>query len=159
MLSFDVFYYKSKTKLTSAQHPARVHSSATPTLPFREGSRVPPPGQPARCLSYFRPSTTPSLPLSTPALPAGKPAGTHPPAEREERDLARMLSARKIPERLSRRVLPAARCEVRLPRGCRPYPARGRARRAPATAPGQRRCRRCPVAFVQQWRGGAGRGY
>lgn len=27
---------------------------------------------------------------------------------------------------------------------------------APAAAPGRRRCRRCPAAFVREWRGGAG---
>lgn len=73
MVSFDVFYYKWKTKLTSAQHPARVHSSATPTPAGREGSRVPPPGEPARCLFYPCPSTSPSpapAPLVRPPLPS-----------------------------------------------------------------------------------------
>lgn len=101
MASFDVFYYKSKTKLTSAQHPARVHSCAAPRPPGREESRVPPP---ARSVCYRRPSASPA-----PApLPCPRENLTAPARGRQERHLAGMLSARKIPERLSGKVLSAA---------------------------------------------------
>lgn len=146
MVSFDVLYYKSKTKLTSAQHPARVHSCAAPRPPGREESRS---RRPARSVCYRRPSASPA-PLPCP--PGNLPA---PGWGREERHLAGMLLARKIPERFSGKVLSAA-----VMRGASPgklsSPARGTARWAPAAAPGHRRCRRCPAAFVQQWRGGGG---
>lgn len=100
-MSFDVFYYKSKTKLTSAQHPARVHSCAAPRPPGREESRVPPPGP----LCVLPPPER--FPRArSPPLPAGKPADTRP--GRQGRRFAGMLLARKIPERLSGKVLPAA---------------------------------------------------
>lgn len=160
MLSFDVFYYKSKTKLTSAQHPARVHSSATPTPPDREGSRVLPPGQADRCLSYLRPSTTPSpAPLVPPPslpCPARRETGRHPPAGGPG-------GKGPCPDAFGQKNSGAA-----LEEGAASSPMRGASPRelppsprprAPAAAPGQRRCRRCPVAFVQQWRGEVRPGY
>lgn len=101
MVSFDVFYYRSKTKLTSAQLPSRVHSCAAPRPPGREESRV---RRPARSVSP-QPERVPCPPPNLPAPGRG----------REQRHLAGMLLAREIPERLSGKVLPAA-----VPRGASP---------------------------------------
>lgn len=108
MLSFDVFYYKSKTKLTSAQHPARVHSSA-PQHP-RRGE------EPCPAAAYFPAARARPLPaplLRSPSWARRESCRHQPPAGRGRRirDVAGMLSARKIPGR----VLWAARCAVHFP--------------------------------------------
>lgn len=143
MVSFDVFYYKSKTKLTSAQHPARVHSCAAPGPPGGEESRVPPPSP--LCV-------LPPRPLRSPPLPAGKPAR---PGAGGKTPLPGCFWPGKFRSGSWGRCCRQLGCAVPLPGGSLP-PGGGTARRAPAAAPGHRRCRRCPAAFVQQWRGGGG---
>lgn len=120
-----------------------------PSTPGGERSRVPP------LLIFPLPEPGPCLAplLRSPSWARRESCRHQPPAGRGRRirDVAGMLSARKIPGR----VLWAARCAVHFPGAFLPS-ARGTARGAPAAAPGRRRCLRCPAAFVRERRGGAG---
>lgn len=148
MVSFDVLYYKSKTKLTSAQHPARVHSCAAPRPPGWEESRVPPPGP----LCVTAAPERPPRPLPSPA----RRETCRRPARGERKDtFGGMLLAGKIPERLSGKVLSAAVMRDASP-GRLPFPGPrngppGSHRRPRAQAVSALPGRFCATAARRRW--------